>query len=42
MTPPDVLHIDFGPAHIEALGPLAIVVVAMVVGAYLLSRLRLR
>jgi len=34
----DVLFIGFGPFHVEAYGTLAIVVVALIVGAYLLGR----
>jgi hypothetical protein len=34
----DVLFIGFGPFHVEAYGTLAIVVVALIVGAYPLGR----
>jgi hypothetical protein len=37
-VPPDVLNIDFGPVHIGAVGPLAVMVVAIIVGAYFIRR----
>jgi hypothetical protein len=40
--PPDVLNIDLGWLHIGAVGPRAITTVTVIVGAYFLSRLRLR
>jgi hypothetical protein len=39
--PSNVLNIDFGPVHIGAVGPLAIIVVAIIVAAYFVG-LRLR
>jgi hypothetical protein len=35
---PYVLIFDFGPIHVGAVGPLAIIVVAIIVGAYFIGR----
>jgi hypothetical protein len=37
-APPDILNIDLGPLHIDAVGLPAIVVVAIIVGAYFIGR----